>query len=278
MSQIIKLNEAHQAQVEKYFYSDFWGCIELIKCYEKAGLKYQIANKDSGVYYGYFEEKLLLGVFLFTNNKRCLLHFKSEQVTRKVDLLKAIKFHKPEYMSGPADMVALIWKMFERTVKRYNYKNSMYMVLNEKLLDFSVDQQIVEATFNVAKASSNFLVAVEKHFGRNHMTINQIQKRIELKMGTGEYLFAQCDHQVVGQGFVEEKVKAFWQIGGVFVVPNKRGIGLARKLVCTLIQTIQSQGCIPILAVLKDNHSAVSLYESIGFVESIEFSIIEIEF
>lgn len=278
MSQIIKLDERAKPQVEKYLFNNFWGCIELIKSYEKAGLRYQISNKDSGIYYGYYEKDVLLGLFLFTNNKKLLLHFKSDQVSKKVDLLKAIKYHKPEYMSGPSNMVELIWKMFERTVKRYNYKKSMYMVLNEKQPETEQNPCIVEANFTEAKKASNFLIAVEKHFGRNHMTINQILKRIESKIGSQEYLFVKESEQVLGQGFIEEKVKAFWQIGGIYIAPNLRGKGYARKLVLTLIDVIQKNGCIPILAVLKENKPAVNLYQNIGFEESIEFGILELEF
>ena len=78
-------------------------------------------DKNSGDFYGYFEEGILEGLFLFTNNKRFLLHFINNNVSKKVDLLKAIKHYKPEYMSGVTENVSIIWKMFERTVKRYKY-------------------------------------------------------------------------------------------------------------------------------------------------------------
>jgi predicted GNAT family acetyltransferase len=152
------------------------------------------------------------------------------------------------------------------------------MVLNQTVTSIESAVEVKEATYSTIRTQTNFMVGVEKHFGRRHMTINQLFKRIEARQGTNEYLFAFSGPQVVGQAFVEEKINAFWQIGGVYTLPSARGNGIGRQLVSTLSEKIQSTGNIPILAVLKDNHSAVHVYETLGFEKVADFSIINIEF
>jgi len=123
-----------------------------------------------------------------------------------------------------------------------------------------------------------FLLEIEKSFERNHMTINQMQKRIQEREKSYEYLIIEENKKFVAQGFVEDKIQAFSQIGGVYTTPACRGKGYAKMIVSALCEAILSKGNIPILAVLQDNLSAVTVYESLGFVNTIDFSIIEIEF
>lgn len=279
MNEIRRLTMADEAMVRGYIYRQFWGCIEIAKVYEKTGLKHAQNNKDSGHYYGFFIDDKLEGLFLFTNNKRLLLHFTSNQVTKKVDLLKAIKVYKPEYMSGPTEMVEQIWKMFERTVFRYKYKKSMYMAMDQKLpVELSTIYEIGTPDIDQLRAQRDFLVQVEKHFGRSHMTINQLLQRVETKAAEGDYLMATEGDKIVAQAFIEEKLNAFWQIGGVYTMPEARGKGIAKAIVSQLAEHIISQGNIPILAVLQDNKAAIRAYEHNGFEKKIEFSIFEIEF
>lgn len=281
MSEIRKLSQEDHELVKKYIYKQFWPCIELAKVFDKNGLNNIKMNKNSGDFFGYFEDELLEGLFLFTNNKRFLLHFTNSNVTKKVDLLKAIRFYKPEFMSGVSENVSLIWKMFERTVKRYKYNNSMYMVLDthnpiNDLIEY--EGLLREATIADAKKQVNFLIQLERHFGRSHMTINQLQQRIVDRHGKHEYFVIEKDEKVVAQGFVEDKINAFSQIGGIYTVPSNRGNRLGEVIVRSLSKTIIESGNIPILAVLKDNEPAVRLYERLHFKAVADFSIIEIEF
>lgn len=282
LSTIKKLSQMDHDHVNKYIYQNFWGCIEIAKIFDKNGLKNKLSDKNSGDFLGFFtEENNLEGIFVFTNNKRFLLHVKNNDVTKKVDLLKAIKYYKPEYMSGPSQHVDLVWQMFERTVKRYKYSNSMYMVLDnyQTLVNtFQHNQSIREASKDDAKVQMKFFIELEKHFGRNHMTINQMQNRIIDRIGFKEYLVIDDGSRLVAQGFVEDKIKAFSQIGGIYTSPNYRKNGYAKSIVEHLSYYTVKQGNIPILAVLKDNVSAVKVYESLQFKAKVDFSIIEIEF
>jgi len=277
MSNIVRMTEDNHEMVSNYIYQNFWGCIEIAKIFDKNGLRNIISDKNAGTFLGFInDDDILEGLFVFTNNKRFLLHFINDDVTKKVDLLKAIKHFKPEYMSGTSRQVEMVWQMFERTVKRYKYSNSMYMILEDHdLIDTSI---VREANISDAKMQVKFLLEIEKSFERNHMTINQMQKRIQEREKSYEYLVIEENKKFVAQGFVEDKIQAFSQIGGVYTTLACRGKGYAKMIVSALCEAILSKGNIPILAVLQDNLSAVTVYESLGFVNTIDFSIIEIEF
>jgi len=282
MSTIKKIDTHDENIVKDYIYQNFWGCVEIAKIFDKNGCKNRLTDKNSGDFFGFFtEDETLEGLFVFTNNKRFLLHYINPDVTKKVDLLKAIKLYKPEYMSGPSELVEPVWQMFERTVKRYKYSKSMYMILDhyqDLLDDFEVDDNVREANEKDALNQTRFFLELEKHFGRNHMTINQIQSRIKDRIGKKEYLVVDDGSRLLAQGFVEDKIKAFSQIGGVYTSPKSRGQGYGRQIVKHLSYYIIDQGNIPILAVLKDNVSAISVYEALGYSGKKDFSIIEIEF
>lgn len=282
MSKIKKLTPQDHESVKHYIYQNFWGCIEIAKIFDKNGCSNKMLEKNSGDFFGYFNEsETLEGIFVFTNNKRFLVHFNNNDVTKKVDLLKAIKYYKPEFMSGPKAQVKLIWQMFERTVKRYTYRDSMYMVLEDFSKferDFLPAENVREASTTDAKEQMRFFVEIEKEFERNHMTINQMQKRISDRKGSKEYLVMDDGLKLIAQGFVEDKIKAFSQIGGVYTSPKYRGNGFGKAIIQTLCYHILQDGQVPILAVLKDNLSAIKVYESLYFKRKVDFSIIELEF
>ena len=279
MSEIKVLTNKEHEEVRKYLYDHFWPCIEIIKVFEKCGLKQDFINKDGGYYYGYYYEGHLEGILVFTNNKKMLCHYTNDDILKKVDVLKAIKYHKPEYLTGITEQVKNLWKMFERTVKRYNYKESCYMMVDKVLVDNEAsDHKIRPAVLEDAKIHINFFLNVEKNFNRKHMTINQIKDRINDRLNTKEYLLAEDEGRLIAQGFIEEKIHAFWQIGGVYTAAKYRHKGLGKSVVLSLIKTIEEEGCVPILAVLKDNEAAINLYKKIGFNTVIDYSILEIEF
>lgn len=279
MSEIKQLKTRDHDQVKSYLYKHFWSCIEIIKAFEKCGIKQDFVNKDAGIYYGYFYEDALEGLLVFTNNKKVLFHYSHEDFLKKVDVLKAIRHHRPEYLTGVTAQVKSIWKMFERTVKRYNYKESSYMIFEASVeATKPALHEIRPAVLRDANYHMPFFLNVEKHFGRKHMTTNQLKDRIQKRLNTQEYLVAETEGHLIGQGFVEEKIHAFWQIGGVYTSPAYRGQGLGRSMMSALITTIKDQGCVPILAVLKDNSPAINLYKIMGFNTVIDYSILELEF
>jgi predicted GNAT family acetyltransferase len=276
----IKLLKTNDTDIVRhYLYKNFWSCIEIIKTFEKSGLRQDLMNKDAGVYYGYFYENILSGLLVFTNNKKMMVHYMNEDILKKVDLLKAIRYHKPEYFTGVSVQSKNIWKVFERTIKRYNYKESQYMVCDRKTFEEPTTSfKIRPAHLEDGQKNIGFFMHVEREFKRRHMTVNQLKDRIKRRHNTKEYLVAEVQGHVIGQGFIEEKIHGFWQIGGVYTSPLYRGLGVGESLMKTLMKVISENGCIPVLAVLKSNDSAIKLYNKIGFNAVVDYSIYEIEY
>jgi predicted GNAT family acetyltransferase len=279
LSEIKLLKTTDTEPVRNYLYKNFWSCIEIIKIFEKTGLKQDLMNKDAGVYYGYYYNDVLSGLIVFTNNKKMLAHYINDDLLKKVDLLKAIRFHKPEYFTAIDIQAQEIWKVFERTIKRYNYKESQYMVCDENSFEALMSPyNIRSAHLEDGQKNIGFFMQVEREFKRRHMSINQLKQRIKMRNKTREYLVVEDNHHIIAQGFVEEKIHGFWQIGGIYTSPLYRGKGVGELLVKTLMNVIAENACIPILAVLKNNEFAVKLYEKIGFNAVVAYSIYEIEY
>ncbi|MFL6603853.1 MAG: GNAT family N-acetyltransferase [Steroidobacteraceae bacterium] len=57
----------------------------------------------------------------------------------------------------------------------------------------------------------------------------------------------------------------YTEVSGVCTHPDFRGRGLARRLSAAVTASIQSRGDQPFLHAWKTNHSAISLYEGLGF-------------
>lgn len=63
------------------------------------------------------------------------------------------------------------------------------------------------------------------------------------------------------------------QIGGVFVQPEFRGRGIAKRLVNALVHALADQGWRVCLFVKKNNHPAIAVYRHLGFTVQTEYGI-----
>lgn len=96
----------------------------------------------------------------------------------------------------------------------------------------------------------------------------------------GSIYFAEIDGKIVGfvLGIVERNEKdtlyilthksgAHGWIGEVFVLPEFRKQGIARKLIDRITSDFKSKGCVNVrLYVMADNKLAISAYENLGFL------------
>jgi ribosomal protein S18 acetylase RimI-like enzyme len=81
----------------------------------------------------------------------------------------------------------------------------------------------------------------------------------------GRYLGARHDGEIVAMAGERLRCDGFVEISAVCTAPDHRGRGLARRLVAAVVSGIRAQGAEPFLQVLADNHTALRLYESMGF-------------
>lgn len=81
----------------------------------------------------------------------------------------------------------------------------------------------------------------------------------------GQYLGIRLDGKLVGMAGERLKVPGFSEISAVCVAPQCRGRGIAAALIGRLAASMLARGDTPFLHVVRENTSAIALYERLGF-------------
>ncbi len=79
--------------------------------------------------------------------------------------------------------------------------------------------------------------------------------------------------RIVGRAQTNASGYAWEQLGGIYVLPQNRGLGIASILVAALVKAILESGRSPCLFVKKKNASARRVYEKLGFLTLGDFSV-----
>jgi len=83
----------------------------------------------------------------------------------------------------------------------------------------------------------------------------------------GDYLGVRRHGKLVAMVGERMKIQGYTEISAVCVDPVFRGNGMATSLMKLLMASINARGETPLLHVLSSNHSAISVYHALGFVE-----------
>ncbi len=86
-------------------------------------------------------------------------------------------------------------------------------------------------------------------------------------------LYAVADGRAVGKAGTNARSFRLDQIGGVYVLPEYRGRGIARRLVAELALLLADRGRGAALFVKKRNERARRAYQSVGFVPGADYRI-----
>jgi ribosomal protein S18 acetylase RimI-like enzyme len=92
-------------------------------------------------------------------------------------------------------------------------------------------------------------------------------------LGEEQILAAELDGRLVGKINTSAKSFTRCQIGGVYVHPDYRGRGIARRMAAVFIQGLISQGWVVTLFVKKKNAAARSVYRHTGFTSFADYRI-----
>ncbi|MDR2842929.1 MAG: GNAT family N-acetyltransferase [Spirochaetaceae bacterium] len=92
-----------------------------------------------------------------------------------------------------------------------------------------------------------------------------------------ECLIAEINEKVVGKINTNAESFSFSQIGGVFVLPQYRGMGIATCLTAAMIRLLKSRGKAITLYVKKSNKPAISVYKKCGFVKLSDYRTVYIK-
>jgi len=229
-------------------------------------------------FYGHRVDGSLKGIFAFLDNGMFITYYEDDSILKKIVLLKTIKFHKPRYLLGAKSLLEPIWKILIKSVICLNHSKCHLMVLKENEFNpFYSDETIIEASkFEISKAI-DFLIEVEKSFGRKTNTVNELKKKIMDRSKNGDYLFLVKDDNVVSQAMIQLQSPLAGEIGGVYTIPACRGRGYGKFLVSKLCENLIKNNKIPLLIVDSENSSAINLYRSIGFKYYDDYLLIEVE-
>jgi len=104
---------------------------------------------------------------------------------------------------------------------------------------------------------------------------NAAASRINLEriIAKQDILAAELNGQLVGKINVNAVSFTRFQVGGVYVHPDFRGIGIARRMTAEFIRFLVKQGRGVTLFVKKSNHAAQKLYNRLGFTVKGDYRI-----
>jgi ribosomal protein S18 acetylase RimI-like enzyme len=92
-------------------------------------------------------------------------------------------------------------------------------------------------------------------------------------IGKEQMLAARLDGKIVGKINTNAESFTRFQIGGVYVHPDYRGLGIARRMTAELAASLFSKGKAVTLFVKKQNASARSAYLRVGFATAGDYRI-----
>jgi len=81
----------------------------------------------------------------------------------------------------------------------------------------------------------------------------------------GSFIGIRIDGRLAAMAGERMRVPGYTELSGVCTHPDFRGRGFARRLSATVSVMIGARGETPFLHAWKDNHSAIALYEKLGF-------------
>lgn len=274
----VKLTEMHIPLIDAYISKNGDETIYLLKPLEL------FKNKElQGVFYGYMENSVLIGIFYFSTKSVMSLHCLSPKVLGNLDLLKAIKHHKPKFVKGTAQMVDGVYKLICRAVSSTTESKATLMVYDEDQLnrEYSTKLDLVTGSNKLVDellGDLKFFIDVETHFGRQVKAINDIIKEFKELIAQNNYLLGVIDREIVAQGMIEDETNQIGILSGIYVSPKYRKHGFGEVVSCELTKILLKRHKKPYLFVKDNNPSARALYDKIGYKAIKSYKVLTINY
>lgn len=274
MSELIKLTKKYEKMYKNYINNNFYDNIYLAMDFS-ANLINDKNSKKSGDYYGFIKNEELLGVFVFSNSGILHMSYLDDEVLSKVDLLRAIKHYKPKVIKGSEENIQKLLKIIERSileVKENSFEVMFY--LGKKIEKIEKTDDLTNLILN---NSNEFLVNLEKKFGRNPKLLNEIRAKNLEKYAKNEYFCYEDSGKIIAQGMLENIGDEYIIVGAIFTVGRYRKKGFATKILKNMVNEVLKRDKKPILLVNKKNENAINIYLNNGFENVSKFYIVEIK-
>lgn len=275
----VRLEEKHLPLMTAYIEQFKDEVIYLLKPIE------QFASANSqGFFYGYIENAgQLQGIFYFSNKSVLVLHATNEKILGNLQLLKAIKHHKPKFVKGLPRMIDGIYKLVCRSVIATTESKSTLMVYGNDAKPIAVVKpyECITGAHKIVDdllSDLRFFIDVETHFGRQVKAINDIVKEFKSLIGQENYMLIVTGKEIVAQGLIEDETAHMGFLAGIYVTPKHRQNGLGEMISFALTNELISRGKKPYLFVMNNNINARRLYEKIGYKAVEQYSMLTVTY
>ncbi|MBF4695673.1 GNAT family N-acetyltransferase [Fusibacter ferrireducens] len=270
-----KLEKSDIQQIGAYLESNFEETLYFQKVYEE--LKQDILQ---GTFYGYIQQGDLVGLFYFSNKNSLTVHYSDSVVLGNLNLLKAIKHHKPKYIKGEVSVIEGIYRVICRTLDSLHEDDSILMRYdsNRKIENVEIPFEWISAASGDVFQELKFFINVETQFGRNVKSINDISKDLREMLKQKKYYLVRSSQGLIGQGLIEEETSTLGIIGGIYVDPLYRQKGIGEAISLKLTRQLLEKEKKPYLFVMTNNKHAIHLYEKIGYKVSTPYRILTVRY
>lgn len=270
-----KLEKSDIQQIEAYLENNFDETLYFQKIFEE--LKQGILQ---GTFYGYMQQGDLLGLFYFSNKNSLTVHYSDSVVLGNLNLLKAIKHHKPKYIKGEVSVIEGIYRVICRTLDSIHEDDSVLMVYddNRTIGEVEIPFEWISAASGDVFQELKFFINVENQFGRNVKSINDISKDLREMLKLKKYYLVRSSQGLIGQGLIEEETEKLGIIGGIYVDPSYRKQGIGEAISLKLTRQLLEKDKKPYLFVMSNNKNAIHLYEKIGYKLSTPYRILTVRY
>lgn len=267
---LIQFNHQWLEAVWQYCHRHAYETLEITYYLMRFRIGASLSPKRDGNLYLSVDGDQINGVAFFNVKGVLFVSFETEDIFRKVDFLKTIHKEQPRLVRGQREQVDRLFRFLQRTLKDFGFHKMQLMVMGPKP---NLSPVALEAGFTIADAhqvdwlkNGKFLLAVEQHFRAQTLTINNLRHKIHQRQEFDFYTLLLHQERAVGQVVGEFSTDAIALIGGLYIVPALRKLGLGRYLCLHALETIVAEGKQPALYVADDNLAAIDLYKQLGFV------------
>lgn len=231
--------------------------------------------RNGSTFYGYIRDKVMIGMVSFSSTRVMTCHFEDDSIYNKLDFLKVLRQFKPNLIKASPLDLSRIQGVLTRVAICDDIELCSVMHVNNETFKPS-DQRhgmVVDASLIPIRDAVPFLLKVEKAFGRNPLTVNQLKDKVD---AIENYIYYIEDSQIKGQAVIEFETKTFAQLGGVYTSPSVRGKGVGKRLTSALTQRMLGKDRPVNLLVMKDNTPAIKVYEALGYKPVYEMGLMAI--
>lgn len=233
--------------------------------------------RNGTTFFGYVREKKLIGLVSFSTTKTMTCHFEDDSIYSKLDFLKVIRQFKPTMIKAAREDLDRIRKVLTRVAICHETEicEVMHVGKDGFKKDDHVHGMVVDASLIPIRDAVPFLLDVEKAFGRNPLTVNQLKDKVDAIQNYIYYI--DKTSSIKGQAVIEFETDAFAQLGGVYTLTSERGKGIGKRLTSVLTERMLERGLKVNLLVMKHNVPAVKVYEKLGYAVVYELGFMAVE-